>query len=111
VTACRLAPALLALTALVTLGARVQAREVWQRGDASLAITGSVKEIGLAASGTDASRFAAASASSPLCLFAATFARCPALDLVNATVFGQSLTRLRMRIDARATSWLSAVVG
>jgi hypothetical protein len=89
------------------------ARELLHRGDLSLEVTGSVREIALYTKGTDAGDFEEAlldTLPSTTCLFAATFADCPAFDVLGSRDVWQSLTRVRTRFDLRATPWLSAVV-
>ena len=49
------------------------ARELWRSGDASLELTGSVRNLARFTQGTDADGFADAVLGSPSCLLAATF--------------------------------------
>jgi len=87
------------------------ARELWRRGDASLELSGSLRELLVGSHGTSASEFETAAASDgPACLLVATFPDCAAWDTLGDTPIVTSLTRLRLRFDARATKQLSAVV-
>jgi hypothetical protein len=84
------------------------AREVWSRGEASLEVTGSVRNLARFTQGTDAKGFAEQGA---LCfLDAATFADCPAFGLVGDEDVGLDLTRLRTRFDLTFHPSLSAQV-
>ena len=98
----------LALLALLALAPGAAGRELWSRGEASLEHGGSVKEILTVTRGTDAGDFEAVAAASPACLLAATFPDCPAFGLVNEAGVVQSLTRVRTRLDLRASPQLSA---
>ena len=87
------------------------ARELWSYGDASIEISGSLRQIVLYNKQTDAQDFQESfEANLGSCLPASQIANCPAWDALGQTDVGQALTRLRLRLDLRATSWLSAVV-
>ncbi len=86
------------------------ARELWRRGDAALEVRGSVREVATLTHGTDASSFARRSAADLSCALADRFPDCPAFAVVGDKDVWQSLTRLRIRIDARLNAQLSAVV-
>ncbi|HKJ24140.1 MAG TPA: hypothetical protein VKB65_04910 [Myxococcota bacterium] len=107
-------PAALALVgAVALLAAPAQARELLRRGDLSLEVTGSVREIAAYTRGTDLGDFEESlleTLPSTTCLLAATFADCPAFDVLGGRDVWQSLTRVRTRLDLRATSHVSAVV-
>ena len=105
------APALL----LAAVGLSVSARSVELRSQdsASVALSGSLSQLGLYTHQTSASDFAdaiAADLPATTCVLAATFANCPAFDSVGELETPQGLTRIRLRADLRATDWLSAVV-
>jgi hypothetical protein len=104
VSARRLVPAVLALA---ILSPPARARELWRRGDVSVELTGSTKEIALATYGTDSERFLSRAATSPTCVLAAAFEHCPALDTVGHAFAPQSLTRLRTHLDVHVGSWLT----
>ena len=84
------------------------AREVWSRGDASLEVTGSVRNLARFTKGTDAEAFVEQGA--PCFLDAATFPDCPAFGLVGDKDVGINLTRLRTRFDLKMSPKLSAQV-
>lgn len=90
-----------------------EARELWRRGDASLEITGSVREVFLVTQGTDSGRFAERAASArplTLCVQAARFSDCPAFDEIGRRDVWQSLTRVRTRLDVRANARISGAL-
>jgi hypothetical protein len=89
----------------VAPGAAV-ARELWSRGDASLEVTGSVRNLARFTKGTDAEDFVQQGA--PCFLDAATFPDCPAFGLVGDKDVGVDLTRLRTRFDLTMSPKLSA---
>lgn len=99
---------LLVVLALLTADA-AGGRELFRSGDAYLDMSGSLRELLTATRGTDADRFQAA-AGDPVCLPAADFPDCPAFDLVGERDAWTSLTRLRLRLDGRASEQLSAVI-
>lgn len=103
----RLATGLIAI-----LGASpADARQLWKHGDASLELTGSVRELLTLTEGTDVDRFEEVAAAHPAeCFPAARFANCPAFGVVGDKDVWQSLSRFRIRLDAQATNRLSAVV-
>ena len=91
------------------------AREIWSHGEARLALSGSVRELALLGSQTDADAFQEAivqdlSSLNTRCLQAAGFANCPAFDTVGKEDAFQSLTRLRTRVDLEIVEGLRAVV-
>jgi hypothetical protein len=92
------------------IGAPGAARELWSRGSSSLELSGSVHEVATGTHGTDAELFSEIATSSPLCLLALTFPDCPAFDAVGEQGVGQSLTRVRTRLDARAGTHVSGVL-
>ncbi len=93
---------------LAAPSAPVSATELWQSRDASLDISGSLRELANIGSQTDADDFAAAA--NPSCVFAATFANCPSFETVGDKDAWQSLTRLRTRADLQIMEGLRAVV-
>lgn len=101
-------PAALALL----LGAGPAAgRELWRRGDASLTWTGSVRELAVVTRATDAERFYDEITGSPLtCITAQRFADCPAFRVVGDRDVWSSLTRIRTRLELRATPHWSATL-
>lgn len=99
----------LLLAASLALAPRaVAAREVWRRGDASLEVSGSVRNLARFTQGTDANDFVEQGA--PCFLDAATFPDCPAFGLVGDEDVVVDLTRVRTRFDLRVTPRLSAQV-
>lgn len=101
------------LVCVGALAAPAEARELWSRGDASVEVSGSVREVFAVTHGTDLGRFAERSAVAQpptLCLQAARFADCPAFDLVGRRNVWQSLTRVRTRLDWRANARVSGVL-
>lgn len=98
----------LALLGLLALAPAAGARELWSRGPAALEHSGSVKQVLTVTRGTDAGDFERLAAASPACALAATFPDCPAFDLLNEADVVQSLTRVRTRLDLRASPQLSA---
>lgn len=101
---------LLAVAALAALaGSEASARELWRSGDAAVALSGSARELAIGTGGTDADDFAASFAANA-CFLAQNLPECPAFDRVNERAVATSLTRLRTRLDLRATAQWSAVV-
>ncbi len=82
------------------LASSSSARDLWRRGDDALRLTGSVRQIVTTTQGTDREDFEQAAASDPACLLASTFPDCAAFDVVGDEGVTQSLTRLRLRLDA-----------
>jgi len=80
----------------------------FEKGDASLELSGSLRQLVRYSRQTDLDDYEAALDLS--CAQSATFADCPAFETVGEKDAGQALTRLRLEADMRATSWLSAVV-
>jgi hypothetical protein len=101
----------LAASALVALGLAApasHARDLYREAGASLELSGSLRERGVVTRGTDADAFARSL--TPACLPVAAFPDCPAWDRVGERDVWTSLSRLRLRLDARANEHLSAVV-
>jgi hypothetical protein len=102
-----------AVLGTLALGTPADAREVFRRGDVSLEVTGSVREIAAYTQGTDLDHFeerVLETLPSTICVRAATFADCPAFDVLGRRDVWQSLTRVRTRLDLRAGPRVSAVV-
>ena len=95
---------------LGALATAADARELWRSGDASLELSGSVKELLTFTQGTDAGDFAERSASDPRCARADTFENCAGFGTVGEKDAWQSLTRMRTRFDLRIDANLSAVL-
>ena len=107
----RRAARLALLASLLALPAH--AHELLRRGDVSLDVSGSVREVLVATQATDRNRFEERlrqSLPATTCLRAVSFADCPAFDEIGERDVWQSLTRVRTRFDLRATRELSAVV-
>lgn len=100
---------LMASAVVVVHAGGARAREIFRSGDASLALTGSLREIFVATRGTDAEDFAEAF-DPPTCAPVSAFPDCPAFDRVGDRDVWTLLSRLRLRLHARATPSLSAVV-
>jgi hypothetical protein len=103
----------LALAALLLgAGGPAAGREVWRSGDVALDFSGSLREIATWTRGTDAEAFddAAAAAAGATCLLAETFAECPAFALRGDRDVWQSLTRLRLSLEAALPARLSATL-
>lgn len=99
-----------ALLAMCLCASQAAGREVWRRGDATVELSGSAREIVVGTRGTDADDFTAAiveTLPSLRCVTAARFADCPAFRVIGDTGVWQSLTRLRTNIDARVMRGLS----
>lgn len=91
------------------------AGELWSAGDASLSVSGSVRELVTGTRGTDVERFSArldplSPGFDPSCVPVQTFPSCSAWDALGDRDAWTSLTRLRLHFDGRATGRLSAVV-
>lgn len=83
--------------------------------DASVSLSGSLRQIGLYTRGTDAQRFEAAVLSdialpSTACVRAVAFKNCPAFDVVGKKDVGQGVTRLRVGADLSLRDGVSVVV-
>ncbi len=107
-----LVPVLFLLAATLVPGA-APARELFRRGEVSLELTGSIRQIVVATQGTDASRFderLAGNLPDLTCLEAVRFADCPAFDITGRRDVWQSLTRVRTQWDLRAGPRVSARV-
>jgi hypothetical protein len=104
------------VVALLWLAASAaEARELLRSGEASLSVTGSLRERLTATQGTDAERFASALEPGnprfdPTCVPVQSFPDCSAWDAVGDRDVWTSLSRLRLRFDGRATEQLSAVL-
>jgi hypothetical protein len=89
------------------------ARDLWRSGEASLELSGSVRELAIATRGTDADDFEEATRANPAvavdCARAETFPDCPAFDEVGERRVLTSLTRLRTQLDLRLSPHWSAV--
>ncbi|NQZ99886.1 MAG: hypothetical protein HRU01_25570, partial [Myxococcales bacterium] len=96
---------LLVCTAAAGWAPAAIATELWSRGGARLDFSGSVREIFTSSKGTNADDFAAAFCPAP-----AGFADCPAFDVVGEARAIASVTRLRTRLDLRATEAWSATL-
>ena len=84
---------------------------VWQWGQVSLELGGSLRELATYGKGTDGERFREeASRAGAQCVLAELFADCPAFDGVGDRDVWQSLTRLRIEVDLAVTPELSAHV-
>lgn len=106
----RAAGVLLAALALSAWGARdAGAREVWSRGETSLDVSGTLRELMVGTQGTSEDDFAALTAANPAqCLLAENFLTCPAFSAVNQTPVVTSLTRLRAEVELKLPHRLSA---
>ena len=107
----RFVPALLLLVLLAGGG---EARELLRHGEASLALSGSLKELLTVTRGTDREAFERAGLANPPggtdCILVQSFPDCPAFHELRRRDVWTSLTRLRLRFDARASEAFSAVV-
>lgn len=102
---------LLVCTAAAGWAPAAIATELWSRGGARLDFSGSVREIFTSSKGTNADDFYTASAANPVpCTTPAGFADCPAFDVVGEARAIASVTRLRTRLDLRATEAWSATL-
>lgn len=106
----------LAIASLMAPSSSVGA-EPWSHGDASLSISGSLRQLALYTRQTDLDDFTntiaadiAASLAATSCVSASNFANCPAFKHVGDQDVGQGLTRLRLEADLRLSEWLSAFV-
>jgi hypothetical protein len=108
----RVAPWVVILT-LVVLTGEARGRILWRRGEASLEVSGSLREVPVVTRGTGAAAFAdavVASLPDPTCVSAALFPNCPAFRTVGRLGVWQSLTRLRTDWKLHLTPELSATV-
>ncbi len=100
-----------ALLALLLGAPPVAAHELWRSGEAYLELTGSARELLVGTHGTDLSSFQRlAAADAANCLPAATFPSCAAWDALDQASAVTSLTRLRVRLDVRATDRISGAI-
>jgi hypothetical protein len=98
---------------IALLSGKAWGRVLWQQGEASLELSGSLREVAIAGHGTSEDEFAGAIAASlpeSTCVSAALFPNCPAFLTVGHQGIWQSLTRLRTHWDLRMTPRLSATV-
>jgi hypothetical protein len=98
---------------LAALSGAARGRVLWQQGEASLEVSGSLHEVPFITHGTSEVAFAnaiAASLPASTCVTAALFPNCPAFSTVGQLGVWQSLTRLRTHLDLRLTPTLSATV-
>ncbi len=101
------------ILAVALLGGEARARTLWQEGEISLELSGSLREVAVATHGTSEKAFAdaiAATLPGATCVSAAGFADCPAFLTVGHQGVWQSLTRLRTHWELRLTPTLSATV-
>jgi hypothetical protein len=107
----RTAPWAVFLVVLAAFSAEARGRVLWQQGEASLQVSGSLREIPVITHGTSEAAFTdaiAASLPAPTCVSAALFPNCPAFLTVGHQGVWQSLTRLRTHLSLRLTPQLSA---
>jgi hypothetical protein len=97
-----------ALALLVAAAGPAAGRELWSAGDASLGLSGSLRELLQLGEQTDLDRFEEALV--PSCEGVTGFEQCPAFDTVGEKDAWQSLTRLRTRLDLQMTEALAAVL-
>jgi hypothetical protein len=110
--ALRAVPRLLILV-LAALSSAAWGRVLWQQGEASLELSGSLRELPVITHGTSEDAFTnaiAASLPAPTCVSATLFPNCPAFLTVGRQGVWQNLTRLRTRVSLRLTPQLSAEV-
>lgn len=107
---------LLALLCWSTAGPS-HAAQWWSDGDASLSVSGSLRQLAVYTRQTESDAFSEAIAADILaagpatsCVPAANFADCPAFDKIGQKDVTQGLTRLRLEADLRISRWLSAFV-
>lgn len=87
------------------------AREVWSAGDASLEVSGSLRQLVLGTKGTSASDYQRGRLlGGASCILVVSFPDCPAWAKVGDSDVLTSLTRGRLRLDLRVTPEWSAVV-
>jgi hypothetical protein len=101
------------ILAIVVLSRAAWGRVLWKEGEASLEVSGSLREIPVITHGTSAVDFTdaiAASLPASTCVSAALFPNCPAFLTVGQLGVWQSLTRLRTQFNLRLTPQLSATV-
>jgi hypothetical protein len=91
-----------------------RASEWWSQGDASLSVSGSLRQIALYTQQTDLDAFSdaiaadiAAQGGATTCVSATNFSNCPAFNVVGDQDVGQGLTRLRIEADLKLSEWLS----
>ena len=87
------------------------ARELWSGNGASLALSGSLRELlSYSTAETGASDFRRAFSRDPACSQARSLANCAAFDRVGRRNALRSLTRLRLRFDFKASEHLNAAL-
>jgi hypothetical protein len=102
-----------AILTIAVLSGHAWGRVLWQQGEASLELSGSLREVPVITRGTSEVAFTdaiAASLPAPTCVSAALFPNCQAFLTVGHQGVWQSLTRLRTHLDLRATPQLTATV-
>ncbi len=104
----------LLVVALLTAASVSHAEQWWSHGDASLSVSGSLRQLTIYTQQTDNDDFRnaiasdiAASPAATTCLAAASFANCPAFNVLGDQDVGQALTRLRIEADLKLSKWLS----
>jgi hypothetical protein len=98
---------------IVVHSGAVWGRVLWQHGEISLEVSGSLRDIPVITHGTSDAAFSdaiAASLPQPTCVSAALFPNCPAFLTVGHQGVWQNLTRLRTDLALRLTPTLSATV-
>jgi len=108
----RAAPWVVVLT-IAVLSSDAWGRVLWQHGEATLELSGSLREVAVATHGTSDKEFTDAVAVSlpePTCVSATLFPNCPAFQTVGNQGVWQSLTRLRSHLDLHLTPQLNATV-
>lgn len=102
------------LVASLAAASPCHAAEWWSHGEASLSVSGNLRQLALYTRQTDLDEFTDAIAADiaatggATCVSAANFANCPAFNAVGDQDVGQGLTRLRIEADLRLSQWLSA---
>lgn len=105
-----------ALISLLATPTPTQAREIWQSGEAHLAINGQLRLIGLVSRGTEPSEFNTPFETNPVgCGVApafnySAFIQCPSWQAVNQDRVGLGYARLRLELEGRANEYWSAFI-
>ena len=93
------------------------AAQVWNEGEVSLSMDGSLRQLAIYTRQTDLDEFRdtigadiATMGPATTCVSATNFARCPAFNQVGDQDVGQGLTRLRLEADFKWSTWLRAFV-
>jgi hypothetical protein len=100
----------LVLGLVVALAGPAGAAELWRDGNASLELTGSLRELLRLGESTDAGDYRRRLAADPNCALQSSFPNCSAWNVVGNERVLDSLTRIRTRLDLRASESWSAVV-